>query len=205
MTKFLPLIAIFSSIASAVAAPKIANVDFVKVIEVYHVAESDRIALTKMRDALTKNKRNVILQERKAKLEEFSKKISGLRRGTLKLNDTERKELMLEAEAARSAYAEIKAEWDSWSGNETKKIQKEFVARSRTTLNKIAAISQEVGESLGYDWVVDLKGYTSSQMPVIVYVRDSTDITDEVIKVINKDAPPKKEGEEKEGDDKNPE
>lgn len=82
-----------------------------------------------------------------------------------------------------------------------KKIDKESITRSRTTLNMITQIPQKVGEELGYDWVIDSNGSSSSQMPLILYVRDVTDITEEVLKLVNKDAPegwePSKEKKEK--------
>ena len=65
----------------------------------------------------------------------------------------------------------------------------------------ITQIPQEVGEDLGYDWVIDSNGSSSSQMPLIHYVRDVTDITEEVLKLVNKDTPegwePSKEKKEK--------
>lgn len=69
-----------------------------------------------------------------------------------------------------------------------KKINKEFGTRSPATLDMITKIPQEVGEELGYDWVIDPNGSTNSQMPVSLYVRDRTDITEAVLKEVNKHA-----------------
>lgn len=201
MSKLIPLITFFGTVACALAGPKIASVDFAKVMEAYHIAQKDKDELTEKRDALTKNERAIMLKKRQSSLEELFKKFQ-----SQTLTDEQRKTAATEVQAARLAYDEIKAEWNSWYPLELQKLNKEFVTRSRATLNQIIEISQKVGESQGYDWVIDLKGHTSSQMPVVVYARDTTDITEEVIKIINKDAPPQEEGvdEEKESNAENP-
>lgn len=178
------LIVFFCLSLATYAAPKIASVDLVKVIKVYHKAETDRDELLQMRNALEEDKRTLLLKKRQAPLEDA---IAKLQRDTFEPDQQE--ELVIGAKSARQAYREILAEWESWRANEIKKINKEFVNRSRATLDMITKISQEVGEELGYNWVIDPNGSTSSQMPVVLYVRDTTDITDAVLTVVNKDAP----------------
>ena len=39
---------------------------------------------------------------------------------------------------------------------------------------------------MSFDFVIDMIGSTSSQLPVVLYLLDGTDITREVIKELNK-------------------
>lgn len=182
MLKFLSLITLLSSSSCLLATnPKNATVDLSRVIKVSHGAISNQDARNKRLNELNNSKRALTLKEQQAILEELIKKLK-----TKNLPKKSRERILIETRAARLAYEEIKAKWNSWHPNEIRKINEEFINRSEVTLNKLTEISQQVGESLGYDWVLDPNGYTNSQMPVLVYIRDSTDITEEVIKVINK-------------------
>jgi len=56
--------------------------------------------------------------------------------------------------------------------------------------SEIIAIAHKIAESQGFDWVIETSGDTNSRMPVVLYLRNHTDITDAVIKELEKAFPP---------------
>ncbi|MGJ8695094.1 MAG: OmpH family outer membrane protein [Verrucomicrobiaceae bacterium] len=178
------LLILLSLILVSHAAPKIATVDVGKVIGSYHVTEKDSKELQAMREALNEDKRAIKLKETQGRLETA---IKALQDAVAQQNEQE--SLLLEAQAARADYEDIYTQWQKWYSEEMRKINEDFVSRSRATLNKIAEASRTVGDRQGYDWVLDINGSTSSQVPAVLYVRDATDISTEVLAILNKDAP----------------
>lgn len=60
---------------------------------------------------------------------------------------------------------------------------------------EIIAIIQEVAKTEGYDFVFDRTGASGAGIPILSYSKDATDITGNLLELINKDAPEEKEEE----------
>jgi outer membrane protein len=81
--------------------------------------------------------------------------------------------------------------------------REEFIKRRSRALNqkmvtKLQSIREIVGKQvrdhaagIDVDYVFDSSGLTTNQVPFILYVRNKVDITDDVLKLLNKDAPAK--------------
>lgn len=81
------------------------------------------------------------------------------------------------------------------------KERKEFIDRSRRSLNqKMVGLMDEIRSQVvsavnahaatqEADFVFDESGLTSNQVPFLVYIRDREDITDDVLQMLNKEAP----------------
>ena len=77
--------------------------------------------------------------------------------------------------------------------------REEFIKRRSRALNqkmvtKLQSIRETVGKQvkdhatgIDVDYVFDSSGLTTSQVPFILYVRNKVDITDDVLKLLNKD------------------
>ena len=68
-------------------------------------------------------------------------------------------------------------------------LQKKITQTVMETVNEYAA-TQDV------DFVFDESGLSRSEIPFLIYVRDRIDLTEEVLKILNKDAPKKEAPEE---------
>ena len=55
------------------------------------------------------------------------------------------------------------------------------------------AIVQKIAEDKDFDYVFETSGKTSSQLEPLLYIRNSTDITELVITELNKNKPPEKD------------
>ena len=68
-------------------------------------------------------------------------------------------------------------------------LNKKMVLRMENLLEEIRAIVVEKAERAGYDLVFDVEGLNTSQVPVLLFAKDATDITPMILKELNKDAP----------------
>lgn len=82
-----------------------------------------------------------------------------------------------------------------------KREREEFIQRKSRGLNqkmvtKLQRIREIVGKqvqdhaaAINVDYVFDSSGLTTAQVPFVLYVRNKVDITEDVLKLLNKDAP----------------
>lgn len=68
-------------------------------------------------------------------------------------------------------------------------LNQKMVIRMRRLLEEIRKVVAEQAESEGYDLVFDTEGLNSTQVPVLLYAKDATDITPIILKELNKEAP----------------
>ena len=71
----------------------------------------------------------------------------------------------------------------------TMAINEHMVRRMKLVLGEIRVIVEDYAKGAGYDIVMDKSGMSAVQIPVLLYHKDSTDITAQVLKVLNKNAP----------------
>jgi len=69
-------------------------------------------------------------------------------------------------------------------------LNKKMVVRMENLLEEIRALVAEWADQAGYDLVFDVDGLNTSQVPVLLFSKDATDITPIILKELNKDAPP---------------
>ena len=73
----------------------------------------------------------------------------------------------------------------------------------KSILEDIRKLVEERSKADNYDLVLDKSGTSTSQVPVVLYSKDSMDITASLLKVLNKDAPaPDKKADDKKTSDK---
>jgi Skp family chaperone for outer membrane proteins len=56
-------------------------------------------------------------------------------------------------------------------------------------LEEIRKLVEEQAKTDDYDYVFDKSGLSTSQVPFLLYTKDATDITADLLKDLNKDAP----------------
>jgi outer membrane protein len=61
--------------------------------------------------------------------------------------------------------------------------------RMKNILEEIRGKVQKHAEVEGYDYVLDKTGTSTSQVPILLYTKDATDITEVLLKLINEGAP----------------
>ncbi len=68
-------------------------------------------------------------------------------------------------------------------------LNRKMVARMDALLQEIHDLVAGQAERLGFDLVFDIDGTSSSQVPMLLFVRDAMDITPMILKELNKNGP----------------
>jgi len=168
--------------------PKIATIDTIKILREYYIVKKARKEVAAMQEALEETRITKRFKETKEKhdaaMEKYRKLIE--KEETPEVIEDFRLDLLVIQGDSQAIFRE----WKEWRRIEQKKINKELATRERSNRNDITAAAAKIGDEMGFDFVIDMIGSTSSQLPVVLYLRDRTDITKEVIKKLNKKASP---------------
>ena len=69
-------------------------------------------------------------------------------------------------------------------------LNKKMVVRMENLLEEIRLLVADWADQAGYDLVFDVDGLNTSQVPVLLFAKNATDITPMILKELNKNAPP---------------
>ena len=69
-------------------------------------------------------------------------------------------------------------------------LKQEEMGLQKGLYDEIVAVIKDKSKSLSFDFVFDKSGVGMSSVPLLLYYKDATDFTDEVIVELNKSAPP---------------
>lgn len=189
------------SAQDATANIKSATVDVNILIKEYHLAKKEISVLQVERDKYAQER-----QERQKALSEVEEK---LRTIFTKLRDkampkSERGNLNEESEDLLSQYNALTKdlkESDQGQINETKKKHAEATHR---LLDEIQKVIHQYAKDNGYHWIIDVSGVSNTQISPLVYAKNSKDVTDEILAILNKDAPKDDENAKPEAPKTNP-
>jgi Skp family chaperone for outer membrane proteins len=68
-------------------------------------------------------------------------------------------------------------------------LNEKMVQRMKGILEEIRKLVEEQAKVDNFDYVFDKSGLSTSQVPFLLYTKDATDITANLLKTLNKDAP----------------
>lgn len=71
-------------------------------------------------------------------------------------------------------------------GIQQRKLQKRIVDVSAVNFKKIHALIQTYAKEQGYTLVIESTGTTNTRLPALLYSKGTTDITEEIIALVNK-------------------
>jgi Skp family chaperone for outer membrane proteins len=185
---FAPLLAsAFLISQSASASPKFATV---RVGEIYRNLVSTKTMneeLEQERQTILKDERAVhlrkVLDEMKQLYEELQKK-----RG-VPADDASRK-LAQAFEQKRQESQTLQQEFQLFETEKKKEINRKMVTAMRSSLEKISAAAKRVSGEKGYDGAFDISGNSNTGVPVILYVKGSEDITEQVVAALQDSGEP---------------
>ncbi|MDG1072334.1 MAG: OmpH family outer membrane protein [Akkermansiaceae bacterium] len=173
--------------ASADPKMKLGTVNMTKLLIEYHLTKAARAEENIEREDIKKDD-----QERIVAIKAMSDE--------MRLLDAELRDPSL-AEAKRRASLEKLKLYDS-KIKALSKERDEFLKRRGNALNqKMASIMNEirievvsrvaahVKDSTDVDFVVDSSGLTTAQIPFLLYARERVDLTDDMLKLLKKEAP----------------
>ncbi len=167
------------------AAPKIATFDITKAMESHQGNKDDVAAFQAAREKLLKDPRKVALDEMTPKIQALQAKMQ-----EVAPNSEEQANLTEIAKSAAENFNDLSNQWREFATETSKKLTTTLVNATNKRNSEIIAIAHKIAESQGFDWVIETSGDTNSRMPVVLYLRNHTDITDAVIKELEKAFPP---------------
>ncbi len=169
---------------------KAATVDVNKLIVEYHVAKKEISALQAERDAYVKERveRQKSLKEVEDKLRAiFAKLRNKAMPKAERVNlDEQREELV----SQHNALTKDLQESDRGQADQTKE---KLAETSKRLLREIQQVIHQYAKDNGYQWIIDTSGTSNTQISPLVYARNAKDVTEELLAILNKDAPKPKD------------
>ena len=175
----LTLILAWIGLASVLsAAPKFA---LVRVTDIYRGLPSTaemQIKMKTQQDEILKNTRAESLRNILAEMEALEVQ---LRANKDDLESELGKGLVRSYEIKRQEAETLRQEFEEYRAAEEKRINKELVVATRTSLNRISAAAQQIAKERNLDGVFDTTGNTNTGLPFVLYAKEAEDISEDVI------------------------
>ncbi len=93
---------------------------------------------------------------------------------------------------------------DEYKRSHQQILEQQTQRMRQTILTEIKDVINKEARDAGYLLVLDKSGNTLNGVPSVVYSQDALDITDDIVKILNKNAPPKSAGEKPKADNNKP-
>jgi outer membrane protein len=178
----LSLLLLSSPILSA--APKIATINVAEAISECQLNKDDIAAYEVAKAKLAENPRKKALDEMAEKIKALQAKMAETKQGS-----DEQAQIIEEGKEASAAYDDINSKWMQFENEEMRAITEAFIDATTRRTDEILRIARDIGESEGFDWVLETNGKSNSKLPLVLYVRNGSDITPQVIEEINQATP----------------
>ncbi|MCM8534683.1 MAG: OmpH family outer membrane protein [Lentisphaeraceae bacterium] len=133
-----------------------------------------------------------IMEDRAVEMDKRHKKIIGeyeklvAESASVLLSEDARKQKKEDAESKGAEIRMIEKTMRSFNKDARGLLSKQHNQSRADILEEIKKVISMVSKNKGYDLVLDSSGKTSNLIPVIIYNKGSFDVTDEVLKVLNK-------------------
>jgi len=184
---FLAVIAAATTcIATAQGAPKIATVDMQELFKQYFRTNEaqQQINVERARIQKDNNERLVRIRELETSMGELRKKIDDPA-----LADSLKQSMFRDLQAQQQEGVHLDRERREFLQRRNQALNERMVQRMRGILEEIRALVEEQARKDDYDFVFDKSGLSTSQVPILLYTKDASDITSILLKDLNKDAP----------------
>lgn len=184
----LPLIAL-GLISQAVAADKlnIATVDMQELFKQYYRTAEAQKQLNIERARIQKDN-----SERQARIRELEESIAALRKqqNDPTIAESKRQDIYKQFQLKMQEGQALERERQEFLQRRNAALNETLVQRMKGILEEIRKLVEEQAKVGDYDYVFDKSGLSASQVPFLLYTKDATDITADILKVLNKNAPP---------------
>lgn len=193
-----PLIALavtFGGVSHAQQARlKVATVDMEVLFQSYNRSKE---AKAKMDEDVTRVKKDQ--EERMNRLKEVSDaaKDLGKQLEDPAIADTKKRELFSARQVKVQEAQSLQSELEEFMQRKARAFQEQNNIIMKGILEEIRAKVQKYAEAEGYDYVIDKTGKSTSMVPILLYTKDATDVTDPIVKTINDGLPAAPATEEK--------
>ena len=185
-----PLLALAVSCGGIASAQegrlKVATVDMQALFQDYHKTKETRDSIQKDVDRVKDDQKDRIakLDGLKKELEEFEKQ---LKDPSLK-DDAKRRLLQGDMQTKNQEFQGLRTEFEEFIKRKDRAVKEQMALQMKAIFEELRAKVQKHAETESYDYVLDKTGTSTSQVPILLYTKDATDITAALLKTINEGA-----------------
>jgi Skp family chaperone for outer membrane proteins len=197
--RFLAPVALAAIVTSAPAQEgklSIATVDMQELFKQYHRTEEAQKQINVERARIQKDN-----NERLGRIRELEDELGKLRKQLEDpaINESKKQALFKDWQMKQQEGIALDRERREFLQRRNQALNEKMVQRMKGILEEIRKLVEEQAKTDNYDYVFDKSGLSTSQVPILLYTKDATDITAGILKDLNKDAPPPSATPESEG------
>lgn len=189
MKKFILIIALFALLPFAEAAQKIVTVNIEKLFNSYYKTPQVENIIKKQAEVYQN-----YLNKKLASVRDIDKKfrVELDKAQNVTLSAADRAAAAKNAEKYSSEIRVIRTEMEAYSNEKRKEMANMSLKKRAELMQEISDCVRKTAIGLGADFVFDISGKTTHQIPAIIYAAPSTDITNQVLQILNKGNVPEK-------------
>jgi outer membrane protein len=165
---------------------KVATVDMQVLFKQYHQTNEAQDLINVERAKINQDNEDRLkrIREIETNLENFKKQIEDP-----SVNESKKQSLIKDFQAQQQEGIQLDKERREYIQRRTTALNENMVQRMKSILEDIRKLVEQRSKADNYDFVFDKSGMSTTQVPVLLYSKDATDITASLLKVLNKDAP----------------
>lgn len=164
--------------------PRIATVDAAELFAKYYRTSAEKAKLASEQKKIGRDPRTAVI----ARIREELAELDDQARDSAN-SEGVRQEFFRKSQMKRHELRSLERDTLQYRQSRQKELNRKLVRISKILLSEVQSTVQHVAAAEGYDLVLDVSGDTSSQVPTLIYIRDSTDITPRVLKELNRHKP----------------
>lgn len=166
---------------------KIGTVDMQALFKEYHVTNEAQKEINVARAQIQKED-----EERLVRIRELETDLQNLRKqfNDPSVSDQKKRDIDKQAQSKQQEGMALDRERREFMQRKTQALNETMMLRMRGILEDIRKLVEERAKADDYDHVFDKSGLSQAQVPVLLYSKDRNDLTADILKVLNKDAPP---------------
>jgi Skp family chaperone for outer membrane proteins len=192
-------VAFAASLVSMAAAQedklKIATVDMQELFKQFYRTNEAQKQINVERARIQKDN-----NERLARIRELETTLGNLKKQIEdpSINDSKKQALVKDWQLQQQEGIALDRERREFLERRSQALNEQMVQRMKSILAEIRKLVEEQSKIANYDYVLDKSGLSTSQVPILVYTKDATDITAVLLKDLNKDAPAEEDAPDEE-------
>ena len=170
------------------AAPRIATVDMQELFKQYHNTGEAQKQINTERARIQKdnNERLAKIRDIEAALGRLSKELEDP-----SVNESRKQALFKDWQSQQQEGIALDRERREFLQRRNQMLNEKMLQRMKGILEEIRKLVEEHAKTENFDYVLDKSGLSATQVPFLLYTKDATEITEVILKNLNKDAPDK--------------
>jgi Skp family chaperone for outer membrane proteins len=176
---------------SSCADIKAATIDMDKLLLEAHIAKKEISVLKGEQDKYLKARKT-----RQEKLNELATKIKEIyaKLANKAMPKAERTNLSEQQDGLVGEYKSLAKDIKESDSRQIDAVRRKIARETRRLLDEFQVVIHSYASDNGYHWVIDTSGSSNSQISPLIYARNTEDITEHILEILNKAKPESKPG-----------